>query len=239
MKKTSLLIIFILSTLSLFTSCLSPKSIEENQKVISVSSSGEVNISPDIVTFNIEASETKKTTSEALNTTNEKINKVLQILYKYGIADKDISTNSINLNPQYNWEDGKRILIGQNASQSLNIKLREIDKLGKIIDEVGQISNINLYYIRFDKDDKTQAYNLAREKAVKNAITKATILATAANMKLIEPISISEGSSSPYIAYDRVNSPKMMMAETASYSTETPSGELTISTTVNIIFTME
>lgn len=239
MKKTIIFITSLLLTTLLFTSCLSSKNLDDNKKVITVSASGEVLLTPDIVTFNIEASETQKTTSEALNKSNEKINKVLHILYKYGIADKDISTNSIQLNPQYNWEDGKRILIGQHASQSLNIKLREIESLGKIIDEVSKISNINLYSIRFDKDDKTEAYNEAREKAVKNAISKANILAKAANMKVKDPISISEGSISPYTSYDRINSPKMVMAESASYSTEVPSGELKITTSVNIIFTME
>ncbi len=239
MKKNIIFIASIFLIASLFTSCLSSKDLDENQKVITVSASGEVLLTPDIVTFNIEASEIKKTTSEALNTTNEKINKVLKILYKYGVPDKNISTNSINLNPQYNWDKGERILIGQNASQSLKIKLHQIDSLGKIIDEVGQISNINLYSIRFDKDDKTNAYNTAREKAVKNAIEKANLLAKTANMTLKDPISISEGSISPYTSYDRVNSPKMMMAESASYSTDVPTGELKIKTSVNIIFAME
>ncbi|MGD1823251.1 MAG: SIMPL domain-containing protein [Pleomorphochaeta sp.] len=238
MKKNKLIIFSLFAISLLFTSCLSSKDINKEQKIISISAIGQVNLTPDIVTFNVEANETKKTTSEALNTTNKKISKVLEILYRYGINDTDISTNSLNLYPQYNWEDGKKLLIGQNASQSLKIKLRDIDKLGKIIDEIGQIENINLYSIKFDKDDKSEAYTKARELAVKNAIEKATTLANAANMTLLTPISISEGSASSYVSYDRVNS-KMMMAEASSYSTETPSGELTISTTVNIIFTME
>lgn len=239
MKKHILLLASVLSITLIFTSCLSTDEINEPEKVITVSAVGEVNLTPDIVTFNIEASEVRDTTSLALNATNEKISKVLKILDIHGIEKKDIKTNSINLYPQYDWKDGERKLIGQSASQSLNIKLRDISQLGSIIDEVGKISNINLYSINYDKDDKQSAYNEARELAVKYAIEKATILANAAGLEIKDTISISEGSS-PFVSYNRVNSSKMMMAESASgYSTETPSGELTISTSVNIIFTME
>ncbi len=237
MKKHFLLIASVLSITLLFTSCLSTDDLCE--KVITVSAVGEVNLTPDIVTFNIEASEVRDTTSQALKATNEKISKVLKILELHNVSTKDIKTNSINLYPQYEWKDGERRLIGQSASQSLQIKLRDISQLGSIIDEVGKISNINLYSINYDKDDKQTAYNEARELAVKYAIEKANILANAADMQIKEAISISEGSPA-YVSYNRVNSSKMMMAESASgYSTETPSGELTISTTVNIIFTME
>ncbi len=239
MKKNITLILSIAVVSLILTSCLSSGNIESNEKLITVSASGSVTLTPDMATFNVEASETKKTTSEALNETNKKINEVLTILYKYGIDDKDISTNSINLSPRYNWEDGKQILIGQSASQSINVKLKNIDVLGKIIDEIGSISNINLYSINFDKEDKESAYNEARTKAVQNAIAKATTLVEAANMELGEPISISEGSISPYVSYDRVNSSKMLMTESAMAPTQTPTGELTITTSVNIIFNMK
>jgi uncharacterized protein YggE len=95
-----------------------------------------------------------------------------------------------------------------------------------------------LYSINFDKEDKTEAYEEARILAVKNAIKKASTLVIAANMELGDPITINEGSS-PYISYDRGNSTKMMVSEAASYSTQTPSGELTITSDVSITFLMK
>ena len=238
MKKKIALVTSIIFISIILTSCLSSEDLN-NTKVISVSASGDVTLSPDIATFTVEVNETEKTTSEALNSANKKMAEVLRILYSHNIADKDIATTSLNLSPQYNWEDGKRILIGQSASQSINVKIRNIDDLGKIIDEIGKISNINLYSIRYDKEDKTASYEEARIKAVKNAIAKATTLANAANMELGEPISISEGTTPAYSTYNRLNTAKMMVAESASYDTQMPTGELLISTSVNIIFTLE
>jgi len=238
MKKKIALVTSIIFISIILTSCLSSEDLN-NTKVISVSASGDVTLSPDIATFTVEVNETEKTTSEALNSANKKMAEVLRILYSHNIADKDIATTSLNLSPQYNWEDGKRILIGQSASQSINVKIRNIDDLGKIIDEIGKISNINLYSIRYDKEDKTASYEEARIKAVKNAIAKATTLANAANMELGEPISISEGTTPAYSTYNRLNTTKMMVAESASYDTQMPTGELLISTSVNIIFTLE
>lgn len=238
MKKKIALFTSIIFISIILTSCLSSRDIN-NQKVISVSASGEVTLTPDIATFTVEVNETEKTTSEALNSANKKMTEILKILYKYNVADKDIATNSLNLNPQYNWEDGKRILIGQSASQSINVKIRNVDNLGKIIDEIGKITNINLYSIRYDKEDKTASYEEARIKAVKNAIAKANTLANAANMELGEPISISEGSTPSFSTYNRVNTAKMMVAESASYDTQLPTGELLISTSVNILFALK
>ena len=237
-KKTSLIVGILLITVFL-TSCLSSQDVKSDDKLLSVSASGEVTLSPDIVTFTVQVNETEQTTSEALNLTNKKISKVLEILYSYNIEEKDVATNSINLNPQYVWEDGNRILTGQSATQSLSVKLRNVNNLGKIIDELSKITNINLYSINFDKEDKTEAYEKARIKAVKNALDKAKVLANAANMEIVEPISISEGSAPAALSYDRSVNAKFMVAESASYSTQTPTGELTITTTVNIIFTME
>ena len=239
MKKKIALISSIIFISIILTSCLSSEDMNNNQKVISVSASGEVTLSPDIASFTVEVNEIEKTTSLALNAANKKMAEVLKILYSYNIADKDIATNSLNLNPQYNWEDGKRILIGQAASQSINVKLRDLDNLGKIIDEISNVSNINLYSIRFDKEDKTQSYEEARIKAVKNAMAKANTLASAANMELGDPISISEGSTPAYTTYNRVNTAKMMVAESATYDTQMPTGELSITTTVNIIFDLK
>ncbi len=239
MKKKITLIMSLIVVSLLLTSCLSSRDLEHNEKLITVSASGEVSITPDIVTFNIEVNETKKTTSEALNAANKKMDEALKILYTYNIADKDISTNYLNLNPQYTWDEGKRELVGQVASQSIKVKLRNIDDLGKIIDDIGNITNINLYSIQFDKEDKSEAYEQARIKAVENAMSKAQTLSSAANMELGEPISISEGSTPSYISSNRYSTSKLMVAEAASYDTQTPSGELTISTTVNIIFEMK
>ena len=238
MKKNITLIITLIFISLLLTSCMSSADGMKNEQRISVSAKGGVTLSPDIATFRVEADETRKTTSEALNAVNKNMATVLQILSSYKIADKDIATNSISLNPQYNWEDGKRVLIGQNASQSLSVKLRDIDQLGKIIDEISKITNINLYSINFDKEDKTEAYEEARILAVKNAIKKASTLANAADMELGEPLTINEGSS-PYVSYDRANSSKMMVSEASSYNTQTPSGELTITSDVSVTFLMK
>ena len=137
-KKTSLIVGILLITVFL-TSCLSSQDVKSDDKLLSVSASGEVTLSPDIVTFTVQVNETEQTTSEALNLTNKKISKVLEILYSYNIEEKDVATNSINLNPQYVWEDGNRILTGQSATQSLSVKLRNVNNLGKIIDELSKI----------------------------------------------------------------------------------------------------
>jgi uncharacterized protein YggE len=238
MKRIRLVSLLVLSLASvlMFSSCLSARKSEPVVRTIEITGSGEVTLQPDIATFSIQVSEKAPTTKEAQSFANAKMAELLTVLRSNGIAEKDISTTALNLRPDYEWVENKQFLAGQIASQSLSVTLRDLPILGSLIDQLGSVSSIQLDSIRFDKEDKSEAIQEARKKAVDEAFEKAGMYAESSGMQIGKPITISESSfaSNGYSVRAKV----MMASESFSGGTEVPSGSMTVSATISMILEM-
>ena len=216
-------------------------------RTISVAGTGTVKIHPDIATFSVGISETAQTTAVAQQMVNVKMNQILDMLKKSGIEPKDMTTNYLTLRPEYVWTDGRQELTGQRASQQVSVTLRGLDKdstkLSALVDQLGVVTGIEFSSVRFDRQDKSQAYDEARELAVQKALDKAGIYARSAGMSVGTPLSISEQNDVSYaLTRNTLAVPKAAMMEasgSADYSSELPTGELEISCTVYMLFEME
>ncbi|HKL56885.1 MAG TPA: SIMPL domain-containing protein [Sphaerochaeta sp.] len=222
-----------LAVVVLFSSCMATKDIV---RTIQVSGSGEVELTADIASFNVQVSELGKTTKDAQSLANEKMASILKALRSSQIEDKDIKTTSLNLRPSYKWIDNQQVLEGQIASQSLSVIVRDLPALGAVIDKLGEISGISLNSVRLDKEDKSQALDEARQKAVAAALAKAEIYAMSTNMEVGTPITISESSvaSTPY----EPRAMKMMANESYDMATEIPVGTMTVRSTIHLLLEM-
>ncbi|WP_320128336.1 SIMPL domain-containing protein [uncultured Sphaerochaeta sp.] len=225
-----------LATLLLFSSCLSSRQQNSVVRTIEVTGTSEVVLQPDIASFSIQVQEQAPTTGEAQALANAKMAELLAVLRKNGVADKDITTTGLTLRPNYDWIDQKQVLSGQLASQSLSVTLRNLASIGTVIDQLGQVSSIQLDSVRFDKEDKTSSIQEARKKAVDDAFAKAEMYATSSFMKVGKPVSISESSfaSNGY----SVRAKTMLASESLAMGTEVPTGSLTVSASISMVFEM-
>ena len=173
----------------------------------SVTAEGKVTAVPDIATLRVGVyTPAKNTAAEAVKANTEKMNQIIQALKEIGIEKKDIKTVNYRLNPVYDWTETRgRQLKGYEIRQELLIKIRDLDKIGKVIQTAtaqgaNQIGNIS--FIIDDQDKlKAQAVKLAIQKAQ----AKAKRLAEESGLKLGKVINVIEGQS--YIPSLRV--PKM------------------------------
>jgi uncharacterized protein YggE len=207
-------------------------------RTIEVSAVGEVTVDPDIATFSIQVSEKGETTKEAQRFANEKMSALLSILRDMGVADTDLKTTGLTLRPSYVWIENKQVLDAQVASQSVSVKVRTLSDVGAIIDRLGEVSNITLTSILFDRENKEEGLTQARQLAVANAAKKAHLYAAETGMEVGSPITISEftTASNPYNPRLKV----MALASEAAYdmATEVPAGVLTLTSTVTMVYEM-
>lgn len=208
---------------------------------ISVSGTGIVEMEADMVSFSINVSEIAPTTGEAQQMTNKKIAQVLLILRMYDIEDKDIHTESLNFSEAYHWQNNDKVVDGQKVSQTLRVKLRNIDYFGQIADDIASnISGISLKSVVFGVQDKSEAVIKARELAYNDALQKAQTYAECSKMTLGKPISVSDGYTSVGSSIDngnRIFFAKIAEEEVADYySTEAPSGMLSVTVNANVVF---
>ena len=227
--------------LAALTSCHT-LSNDTSMTTVSISGTGTIYLKADIVTFSINVNETAPTTAEAQQAANKKMTAILDILRKFNIEDDKISTTALNFNSEYYWDNGQQIKVGESVSQTVYVTMEDIDSFPALSDELGsKLNGISFYNVRFDSSQKIKASAQARELAYRNALEKAELYAKTAGLEVVRPVSISEGYSS-FTTANYKTADAVMMVEAAAaptYGTQTPTGLLSSSIDVNVVFELK
>jgi uncharacterized protein YggE len=160
---------------------------------LDISATGEVTRIPDVAIISTGVVTRASTATGAIQQNAARMERVRSALKRAGIADKDIQTSSINLNPEYHYEQNKPPrLTGYQASNQVSVRFRDISETGKILDALvaegaNQISGPNL---TIDKPD--EALDEARMKAIANGRARADLYARALGMRVVRLLSVSE-----------------------------------------------
>lgn len=231
---------FAILALALTLSACGPTTINqaapESLRSLTVSGVGVVYLTPDIVYINIGVNTQHENASQAVSINKEKTSAVIQAIKDFGVAEKDIRTTNFSIwsNPTY---DDAGQITGTNYSvdNTVNVTVRDIDKLGDLLDAAIQAGANNIYSIQFDVEDKTQANREARTLAVEDAKTEAQGLADTAGVSLgeIQTISYYEGSSTPFYQQGKGGGG----GEEAAVPIQP--GQLAITVTVNMVYTIK
>jgi uncharacterized protein YggE len=204
---------------------------------LDVSASGEVTRVPDVAIISTGVVTRATTASAAIQQNAARMERVRAALRRAGIEDKDIQTSSINLNPEYTYQQNKApVLNGYSASNQVSVRFRDIAKTGEILDAlVAQGANqINGPNLTIDKPE--QALDEARLKAVANGRARADLYARALGMRVVRLLSVSE--SGGYAAPPPM--PVYAMAERSSdASTKIDPGEQKVSVSVAMSFELQ
>jgi uncharacterized protein len=217
---------------------------DEILNTIAVSGEGEVITKPDMAIISVSISETATTSTEAQTKVNEKIKTITDRAKANDVAENDITTTGISIQPEYEYTmNGQPRIVGQRASQSLQITMKKMDdkaqKAAKLIDEIAPIENITIGGIRFDLENKENVVMRAREAAFNQAETKAKELAKLAGVSIIKPVNIKDTdiSAGQPILY---NTREMALdGIDKAAPTEISTGELTIRTRIDVLFGIE
>jgi uncharacterized protein YggE len=211
----------------------------QRQAIISVIGEGQASIAPDMAVLNLSVVKQAKTAREALDANNKAMSDVLGALKTGGIAERDLQTSGFNVQPQYRFPqggDGQQLppeLIGYQVSNSLTVRVRDLSKLGAIIDQSVTLGINQGGDIQFTNDKPEAAMEEARKSAVADAMARAKTLAAAAGIKLGSVIEISENGPRPQPV------PVMraaMMKSAADSAVPIQGGETSYNITVNVTF---
>ena len=164
---------------------------------LDVSATGEVTRVPDLAVINAGVVTRAATAGGAIQQAATRMARVREALRQAGIADRDIQTSNISLEPQYTYANNQPPkLNGYAASNQLSIRFRDIENTGKILDALvkegaNQISGPNL---TIDKPEA--ALDEARGKAVAAARARADLYARSLGMRVVRVVSVSESGGS-------------------------------------------
>jgi uncharacterized protein YggE len=177
------------------------------------------------------------TAAEALAANARVMTAAMAVLRRAGVAERDIQTRGLSLQPQYRYDsDRAPSLTGYQASNSVNVRLREIGRAGAVIDALVAAGANQISGPSFGLAEPEAALDEARALAVTRARARAELYAKAAGVRLGRLVSISEAQA-PQPPMPR---PMMRaMADVAMAETPVAPGEVGMRASVTVVFSTE
>ncbi len=215
---------------------------------ISFSGHGEVQAVPNIANIDFTIRKDAKTVKGAQDAVAQVEKSSLDLLKTDGVDLKDIKTQSVSLNPKYEYQYYKdvtcgaltcpprpstQVLTGYEAYENITVKIRKTDDVGKIIQGLGTIGVTELNGPNFTIDNEDTLKAVARKSAIDDAKAKAKSLAKDLGVRLVKITSFSEGGNYPVPMYA-----KAMAVDSVAGAAPAviPTGENTISSDVTITY---
>ena len=203
---------------------------------ISVVGEGEVNVAPDMAILNLTVLREAETARAALSANNDAMKQVLAALKEAGVAERDLQTSGLSIQPRYAQpgkdRSGEPKIAGYSVSNALTVRVRNLTDAGGILDKAVGLGVNQGGGIAFIKDDMKPTLTEARKRAVADAMARARTLAEAAEVKLGKILSIEEQSIMPRpVPYG--GGLRMAASDAA---VPLAAGENTYRTQVNVIF---
>lgn len=173
----------------------------------SANAEGKVVAIPDIAQFSFSVvTQGGKNLQDTQIENTDKANAVISFVKSKGVDPKDISTQTYNVEPRYQYFDcsGRQSIVcppyeivGYTIAQSVLVKVRDFNAIGDLLSGVVANGANTVSQLNFTVEDPSELQNQAREKAITKAKDKAKSIAKAGGFKLGKLRSISEGSYYP------------------------------------------
>lgn len=188
---------------------------------------------PDLATIRAGVVTQGTTAQAALSENATRMDRVIAALKRAGVADRDLQTATIQLNPQYRYgENVPPTIIGYQATNTVSVRFRDVAKSGAILDALvregaNQIDGPNLAVEAMDT-----AMDEARTDAIRRARARAELYAKAAGLRVERILVIAEGAT----ALPPQPMPQMMMRAEMAKDSQVLPGEQEINATVTVRF---
>ena len=160
---------------------------------ITVSGEGRTFAVPDIALIQLGVVTEGSKIGDVVKENTEKMNNILKEIKTLGIEEKDIKTTTYNLAPRYEWtEDGKRIFKGYTLTQQINVKIRNFEKIGDVLEKSTEKGANLVGDLQFSIDEPEKVRQEVRKEAIEKAKEKAGQIATDSGLKLVKLVNVYE-----------------------------------------------
>ncbi len=200
---------------------------------LTVTGEGLVDSVPDMATITLGVTNEARTAAEAMSATSAAVTAILEQLAEDGLEGRDMQTRDLSLSPIWSNRASSTPnppeMVGFRASNTVSIRVRELDALGGILDRTIRSGANTFQGLSFGLQDPVSAMDEARKAAVADALRKAELFAEAAGVTLGEIVELTEtGIASGPIPMARmsIEAEAMPIAE----------GEVTTAASVSIVF---
>lgn len=232
--------------------------IAPGNAMLTVTGQGDAQSEPDVAIFTAGVQTQAKTAAEALADNSRKMEQVIEALKRSGIAERDIQTNNLSINPVYvdperdammaartsgqpyipPPPDHQRLrrIVGYEVSNNVMVRQRDLKNFGRVIDTLVAAGATQVNGPMFELEKQDAAMDKARVEAIRDARARAQLYAQAAGLRIVRIVSISEGGPSyrpmPMFRYGQMSASAPPPPPPAPIQP----GEVALSSTVTVNF---
>ena len=209
---------------------------QPERRTITVTGEAELTMSPDRATVTIGVETWGKNIMSIKADNGKRVKAILDAVKGLGIPAKDIMTRDLSIQPVYSWKDDRREFIHYRMRNVVVITVNDLAKVEDVVNAgVNESSNI-LEGVTFSTKDAGRLQDSLQIQAARNARSKAVALAEAVGAKVGDAITITESQTyEPRPMYAM----KALGAVEDRASTPVESGQLTLKSTINIVFELK
>ncbi len=211
------------------------QNLPETRK-ITVQGEGVILTSPDMAMITVGVSRSAKKAAAALSANSSDMSAVFKVLVAAGIAPRDMQTSGLSLHPRRERRSSNDLppkIVGYEAVNTVHIRVRDIDSLGAVLDQLARAGANQIHSISFGIQEPRPLMDQARQAAVLDARSKAELYAKAAGVSLGDVLRIDEvggGQQQPQFA---------RMGAMAAEAMPIARGETGINVNVQIVYLLE
>lgn len=201
--------------------------------LVSIQANAEASRVPDVATISAGVVTQAADANAAMRANAEQMDRVMKAVRAAGIAERDIQTSGISVHPQYRYGDNQPPTItGYQASNTVSIKVRDIARLGEVLDALVASGANQVNGPSFEIDRPEAVYDEARRDALELARARAEMYAKSLGMRVRRIVSISEGGG----LQPPVPMMKAMAMDARMESAPVAPGETTLSASLDVVF---
>jgi len=200
---------------------------------ITVTGVGHVDAVPDEAEFSLGIATKGQTAREALTANSARMQRLIAALEAAGVDEKSIKTQNVSVGPNY--EDGPGATGGYTATNSVSVRIRQIDRAGAVLEAASNAGANQVYGPALTREDREGLEQKALENAVANARQRAGTLAKAAGVGVGRVTAIVEAAEGGGIIYEGGR----MAMDAASEKVPIEKGTEEITASVTVTFEIE
>ncbi len=212
----------------------------ESKNTITVSDSAEKYVKPDLAMISFSVVNEAKTVEKAMEDNTEMMNNLISDIQDQGIEEKDIKTTTYSIYPRYEYREmaidpsGRRVLAGYEIRQSVQVKIRDLDMIGNVIQAATNAGANQTGGLSFSVDNDEEYKQEARAEAIQKAKQKAEKIANALGVDLVRIVDFNESGQTP--RYDFVAKSQEYGIGAGGAAPEIQTGENKIEVNVSITY---
>ncbi|HET6513281.1 MAG TPA: SIMPL domain-containing protein [Candidatus Kapabacteria bacterium] len=204
-------------------------------RTIEVLGEGEINVVPNEVVINLGVETTDLSLEKAKAENDKRVQQIIKTLRDAGIAERDIQTQRINIEPQYDYRPEGRQFLGFIVRRQIVATVRDIARLDEITSKTVTAGITSIFNYEYKSSDEKRYRQEARVKAVASAKEKADALAKELGLRVVKAYTVTEDDmrGGPIPMYRQMDAGATQNAATFAL------GEIMINSFVRVIFEVQ